>query len=169
MSDVNHLADVIEQHFVTASASSFAHFVVVSDGLTGEQAAQVPGDRLNSVWAITNHMAFWMDYTQTSLLDKDIDLAVWAMDEVGNGWPPLGMINDDAWLEARQRAMTICRSFAGVIRTLDIATLDQPQERLFGGTPRQAIISMYGHNCYHTAELLTVRHMQGLWVDHRWT
>jgi hypothetical protein len=113
-------------------------------------------------------MAFWMDYTQVAFLDQNVDLAAWCMAEVGKGWPPLGTINDDAWQIARQRAMDICRSFAATIRTLDPATLDQPQERLWGGTPFQAISAMYGHNCYHTAELLTVRHMQGLWVDHKW-
>lgn len=168
MSELNRLADVIEQHFVNPKASSFAHFVVVSDGLTGAQAADVPRERFNSIWAITNHMAFWMDYTRAAFLEEDADLSAWGMAEAGNGWPPLGTISDGAWLAARQRAMDSCRSFAAVIRTLDSAILEQPQERLFGGTPYQAITSMYSHNCYHTAELLTVRHMQGLWVDHKW-
>jgi hypothetical protein len=91
MSELNHLANVIEQHFANVPFSSFVHFIVVSDGLTGEQAAHVIGERFNSIWAITNHMAFWMDYTRAAFLDKDVD----------------------------------------------------------------------------TAELLTVRHMQGLWVDHK--
>jgi len=169
MLTLNHLADTIEQHFVSPNASSFAHFVVVSDGLTGAQAAHEPGERLNSIWAITNHMAFWMDYTRAALLQEEADLRVWGLEEVGNGWPPLGPISDAGWQAARQRAMEICQAFAAAIRTVDPATLDQPQARLFGGTPYQAITSMYGHNCYHTAELLTVRHLQGLWVEHRWT
>ncbi|MCB0154713.1 MAG: DinB family protein [Anaerolineae bacterium] len=168
MSELNHLANTIEQHFANSPASSFVHFVVVSDGLTGEQAAQVPGEQFNSIWAITNHMAFLMDYTRAALLDEDVDLIVWGMAEIGKGWPPLGAITDAAWQAARQCAMERCRAFAAVIRTLDSATLDEPQRRLSGGTPRQAIMAMYGHNCYHTAELLTVRHMQGLWVDHQW-
>ncbi|MEM7335087.1 MAG: hypothetical protein AAF490_23620 [Chloroflexota bacterium] len=40
--------------------------------------------------------------------------------------------------------------------------LEKPYERLWDGMPYQAIQAMYGHNCYHTAELLTVRPMQGL-------
>jgi hypothetical protein len=148
MSELNRLADAMEQHFVNPRAISFVHFVVVSDGLTGAQATYVPGERFNSIWAITNHMAFWMDYTHAAFLDEDIDLAAWEMEEVGQGWPPLGTISDE--------------------RTLDPAILEQLQERLWGGTPFQAISAMYGHNCYHTAELLTVRHMQGLWVDHKY-
>lgn len=169
MLTLNHLADTVEQHFVNPNTSSFAHFVVVSDGLTGAQAAHVPGERLNSIWAITNHMAFWMDYTRAALLQEEADLGRWGLAEVGNGWPPLGPISDEGWQAARQRAMAVCRAFAAAIRTVDPTTLDQPQARLFGGTPYQAITSMYGHNCYHTAELLTVRHLQGLWVEHRWT
>lgn len=168
VSELNHLADVIEHHFVKVPSSSFVHFIVVSDGLTGEQAAAVPREGFNSIWAITNHMAFWMDYTRAAFLDQDVDLVAWGMDEVGKGWPPLGAITDDDWQVARQRAMDLCCSFAAVVRTLDTALLEQPQERLFGGTPYQAILAMYGHNCYHTAELLTVRHMQGLWVVHTW-
>ncbi|MEZ4863922.1 MAG: hypothetical protein R3C14_21550 [Caldilineaceae bacterium] len=169
MSELRRLADIIERHFVNPQSSSFAHFVVVSDGLTGAQAAHVPGERFNSIWALTNHMAFWMDYTRGAFLQEDVGLAAWRMDGIGNGWPPLGAVTDDAWLAARQRAMAICHSFAAAIRTLGPAILEQPQARLFGGTPYQAITAMYGHNCYHTAELLTVRHMQGLWVDHKWT
>lgn len=169
MSELHRLADIIERHFVEPLSSSFAHFVVVSEGLTGAQAAHVPGERFNSIWAITNHMAFWMEHARAAFLDEDVDLAAWSMEEIGNGWPPLGAITDDGWLGARQRAMDICRSFAAATRSLDPARLEQPQARLFGGTPYQAITSMYGHNCYHTAELLTVRHMQGLWVEHKWT
>jgi hypothetical protein len=168
MSELNRLADAMEQHFVNPRAISFAHFVVVSDGLTAAQATYVPGERFNSIWAITNHMAFWMDYTRAAFLDEDVDLAAWDMEEVGKGWPPLGTISDEVWQIARQRAMDVCRTFAAVIRTLDPAILEQPQERLLGGTHFQAISAMYGHNCYHTAELLTVRHMQGLWVDHKY-
>ncbi|MEM7117626.1 MAG: DinB family protein [Chloroflexota bacterium] len=168
MSELNRLAHVIEQHFAISPASSFAHFVVVSDGLTGEQAAHVPRERFNSIWAITNHMAFWMDYTRAALMNEDVELSAWGMDEIGNGWPPLGTITDTAWQAARERAIEICGSFAAVIRTLEPTRLEQPHERLLGGTPYQAIQAMYGHNCYHTAELLTVRHMQGLWVDHKW-
>jgi hypothetical protein len=168
MSERNRLAHAIEHYFANSPSSSFAHFVVVSDNLTAEQAAHVPGERLNSIWAITNHVAFWMDYTRAAFLDEDVNLTAWGMDEIGNGWPPLGMITDANWQAARQRAIDISRSLAAVTRTLDPAILDQPHERLFGGTLYQAILTIYGHNSYHTAELLTVRHMQGLWVDHKW-
>lgn len=168
MSELNRLADAMEQYFVNPRPISFVHFVVVSDGLSGAQATYVPGEHFNSIWAITNHMAFWMDYMRAAFLDEDVDLAAWDLKEAGQGWPPLGTMSDEAWQIARQRAMDICCSFAAAIRTLDPALLEQPQERLFGGTPFQTISLIFGHNCYHTADLLTVRHMQGLWVDHKY-
>jgi hypothetical protein len=58
MSELHRLAHVIEHHFASVPSSSFVHFVVVSDEFTGEQAAYVPGERFNSIWAITNHVAF---------------------------------------------------------------------------------------------------------------
>lgn len=168
MSEITHMAEAIEAHFTHPEPSSFLHFVVVSDGLTGEEAARVPGQRFNSIWAITNHMAFWMDYTRAALLDQDVDLASWGLTEVGPGWPPIGEVSDANWQSARQRALDICHTFAAAIRAIDPAKLEQPTDRLFGGAPYQAMRSMYGHNCYHTGELLTVRHMLGLWVDHEW-
>ncbi len=168
MSEINHLAEVLEGHFTNPKPSSFLHFVVVSDGLTGEQAAQVPGERFNSIWAVTNHMAFWLEYTRSALVNKTIDLTAWGMTELGNGWPPVGEVSDAKWLAARQRALDVCRALTTAVRALDEASLEEPCEKLFGGKPYQAILAMYGHNCHHTAEILTIRHMLGLWVDHKW-
>lgn len=168
MSGLNHLADVIETHFTRPEPSSFVHFIVVSDGLTGEQAAQVPGERFNSVWSVTNHIAFWMEYTRVALVDEPFDLADWDLEEVGGGWPPIGPVSDERWHAARQRALGCSRALAAAARDLDESTLEMPLEKLFGGTPYQALFSIYGHNCNHTAEILTIRHMLGLWVDHEW-
>ncbi|GAB4122086.1 MAG: hypothetical protein OHK0050_31600 [Roseiflexaceae bacterium] len=168
MSELHRLADTIEHHFALTSSSSFVHFVVVSDHLSAAQAAQIPGERLNSIWAITDHMAFWMEFTRAALANEDVDLAAWGLREVGNGWPPITATTDAAWQASRQRALAVCAAFADVIRQLDSKSMDQPLQRLFGDTPAQAIMSIYGHNCYHTAELLTIRHLQGWWVDHKW-
>lgn len=168
MSELNHLAEVIEKHFTDPKPSSFIPFVVVSDGLTGEQAAQIPAERFNSIWGVTDHMAFWVEFTRTALVDEEIDLTAWGMEEIGGGWPPIGPISDANWLAARQRALDVCHAFAAAVRTLDEARLEVPLEKLFGAQPYQAILAIYGHNCHHTAEVLTIRHMLGLWVDHEW-
>jgi len=169
MSEVNHLAGVLEQHFSRPQASSFVHFVTVSDGLTGEQAAQVPAERFNSVWAVTNHIAFWMDVTRVALMGEQVDLAAWGLSEMGGGWPPLGKVNDANWQAARQRALDVNRALAGTVRTLDDDALEQSTENTWGQPPYQMILSIYSHNSHHTAEILCIRHMLGLWVDHEWT
>ena len=168
VAELQHLANTIEKHFATTSASSFLHFVVVSDRLSGQQAAHEPQPGFNSIWAITNHMAFWMAATQAALLGEEADPTVWGLAEIGKGWPPIGERSDANWLAARQRAFDSCHALTAVIPALDPATLHQPREQLHGGTPHQAILAIYGHNCYHTAEILSVRHMQGLWIDHEW-
>lgn len=169
MSEVNHLAEVMEQHFSSPKASSFVHFVTVSDGLSGEQAAQVPAERFNSVWGVTNHVAFWMDVTRAALVGEQVDLSSWGLSEMGSGWPPLGNVSDANWQAARQRALEVNRALAEAIRTLDDATLDQPSEQTWGQPPYQLILSIYSHNSHHTSEILCIRHMLGLWVDHPWT
>ena len=168
MSEVSHLAEAVENHFSSPKASSFVHFVTVSDGLTGAQAAQAPAERFNSVWAVTNHVAFWMDVTRASLVGEQVDLAVWGLSEMGSGWPPLGQVNDASWQAARQRALDVNHALASAIRTLNDESLAQPSEQTWGQPPYQLILSIYSHNSHHTSEILCIRHMLGLWVDHEW-
>ena len=84
MSEVQHLAYVVENHFSNPQASSFAHFVTVSDGLSAEQAAKVPGERFNSVWGVVNHIAFWQEVTCLALRGQQINLADWNLSEMGS-------------------------------------------------------------------------------------
>lgn len=168
MSEINHLATVVEQHFSNPEVSSFVHFVTVTDGLSGEQAAATPGPRFNSVWAVVNHVALWMDVLRASIVGESVDLPAWGLTEMGGGWPPVGQVSDTNWLAARQRALDLNHAFAEAIRTMDEAMLEQPSEQFWGQPPYQAILAIYSHNSYHTAEIISIRHMQGLWIDHPW-
>lgn len=167
MSEVQHLAYVVENHFSNPESSSFAHFVVVTDGLTAEQAAKVPGKRFNSVWGVVNHVAFWQEVTRLNLLGQQINLADWGLTEMGGGWPPLGEISDANWHAARQRALDGNKAFAQTIASLSESDLDK--EMSWGGKLWQGIYSIYSHNSHHTSEILSIRHMLGFWVDHPWT
>lgn len=166
MSEVQHLAHVVENHFSNPKASAFAHFVTVTEGLTAAQAAQAPAERFNSVWGVVNHVAFWQEVTRLGLLGQSIDLADWGLTEMGNGWPPLGEISDVNWQVARQRALDSNRAFAQTIASLTDEQLHN--DMTWGGQIWQGILAIYSHNSYHTAEILSIRHMLGLWVDHRW-
>ena len=168
MSEIAHLAMIVERHFAEPEGGTFTAFVAATAGLTGEQAAKVPAPRFNSVWAVVNHIAFWMDVTRAGMIGQEIDLAAWGLTEMGGGWPPLGEVSDAAWLAARQRALDINHAFAEAVSTLDPATFDVPVAAFWNQPPRQAVLAIYAHNSYHTAEIICIRHMQELWVDHPW-
>lgn len=167
MSEAQHLAYVVENHFSNPKTSAFAHFVTVTEGLTGAQAATSPRERFNSVWSVVNHVAFWQEATRLALLRQEINLAAWGLTEMGGGWPPLGEISDAHWQAARQRALETNRTFAQTIAGL---TDEQLETEIAGvGRAWQAILAIYSHNSHHTSEILSIRHMLGLWVDHPWT
>ena len=167
MPEIQHLAYVVENHFSNPESSSFAHFVVVTDGLTAEQAAKVPGKRFNSVWGVVNHIAFWQEVTRLNLLGQQINLADWGLTEMGGGWPPLGEINDANWHAARQRALDGNKAFATTLASLSESDLEK--EMAWGGKNWQGIYAIYSHNSHHTSEILSIRHMLGFWVEHPWT
>jgi DinB superfamily len=168
MSELNHLASSMEMAFSNPESTSFAHFVIVSDGLTAAQAASVPMPRFNSVWAVTNHVALWQDLLRAGLLGQPLNLAAWGLSEIGAGWPALGEVTDAAWLAARQRALDINHELAVAIQALGEDQLEQPLAHFFNVPAQAAILSIFSHNSYHTAEIISIRHMQGFWVDHPW-
>lgn len=166
MSTIQQLASALETHFSNPEAAAFAHFVTVTDGLTAQQAATVPAERFNSVWAVVNHTAFWQDVLRTALQGEQIDLEAWGLTELAPGWPPLAPINDANWQAARQRALDVNHDLGQAIANLSTDQLEQPLSGFFNVIAHQAILSIYAHNSYHTAEITGIRHMQGLWVDH---
>jgi hypothetical protein len=171
MSEREHLAYVIENHFSNPDSNvggTFAPFVVVTDGLTATQAAQSPGERLNSVWAIVNHIAFWQEVTRLGALGQRIVVSDWGLQEMGNGWPPLGAITEANWRAARQRALDGNKAFAQAILSLTDEEFRTRTDPSWGGLVSQAVLSIYGHNCYHTAEILSMRHALKWWANHPW-
>ena len=166
MSTIQQLASAVEAHFSNPEAAAFAHFVTVTDGLTAQQAAAVPAERFNSVWAVVNHTALWQDFLRTALQGEQIDLEAWGLTEVGQGWPPLGAITEVNWQAARQRALDVNHALGQAIANLRAEQLEQPLSGFFNVIAHQAILSIYAHNSYHSAEITGIRHMQGLWVDH---
>lgn len=166
MSTIQQLADAVENHFSHPEASAFAHFVTVTDGLSAQQASVVPAERFNSVWAVVNHTALWQDVLRTALQGEQLDLTAWGLKEIGPGWPPLGEISDANWQAARQRALNINHALAQAIANFTDVQLEQPLAGFFNVPAHQAILSIYAHNSYHTAEIISIRHMQKLWVDH---
>jgi hypothetical protein len=132
--------------------------------LNAAQAAAAPSTRFNSIWAITNHLWFWEESLLRLLTGQPADHQSIGMPD-GGGWAPPGDPADDAgWLAHRARALDTGLRLADHVEGLDAAGLDADLPA-WGGNVRRGIYGILTHNSYHTAEILTVRHMQGWWVE----
>lgn len=165
MSESTHLGMGITEAFNSPNPQVFAPFGAATDGISAAQAANIPGERLNSIWAVTNHIWFWNELPLRTLRGEkaepaDLGAADW------QGWPPVGdAADEDAWQAARSRAIETTAAFAAAVAAL---TPEQLEADLATWGPAWAIIQgMYAHNCYHLGEIVTLRHMQGLWVESR--
>jgi hypothetical protein len=142
----------------------FLSFAKATEGLTAAQAAAVPAPRLNSVWGIVNHVWFWQAAT-LKILRAETYLAaeLGAPDE--SGWPPAGAFhNQAAWEVARQNALDANQELAAFTASRTDADLEQLVSSWNIPTHR-AVQGIIAHNSYHTAEIITVRHIQGFWLE----
>lgn len=161
------MASAVKNHFSNSDmkeTAGFAHFVTVTDGLTGRQAATIPAERFNSVWAVVNHLTSLQDKVAGALRGE-----LTVTPTPGKSWLPLGEVNDANWLAARQRALDSNRRLSEAIAGLSDAQLRERLPGWFNYVAVQAIVKVHAHLGYHTAEIVAIRHMQGLWVDHPFT
>jgi hypothetical protein len=139
----------------------FVPFIAATDGLAGQQAATVPAEGINSVWAVVNHLTYLQDGVRQALLKESAEPP-----SMEGAWAPLGEINDENWLAARQTALDSNRQLAEAIAALTDEQLPHALPGWFNGITEQVIFGINSHISYHTAEIVTIRHMQGLRVDH---
>jgi len=165
MSTIQQLmASAVRNHFSSSDmqeTAGFAHFVTVTDGLTGQQAATVPAERFNSVWAVVNHLTSLQDKVCRALRGEATETP-----PPGTSWVPLGEVNDANWLAARQRALDSNHRLSDAIASLTDAQLKETLPGWFNYVAEQAILKVHAHIGYHTAEIVAIRHMLGLWIDH---
>jgi uncharacterized damage-inducible protein DinB len=164
VSDGRFFAEALEQLFTSPAPGWFTPFVAVLEGLSASQAATVPAERFNSIWAVVNHVAFWQEAALCQLQGLEVDYPSLGSAD-GSGWPPVGS-DEAAWQSAQQYVKDANRSLAQYVSGLSKAELDQAlSDSGQWNTRRHLIQSMIAHNSYHTCELITIRHMQGLWFD----
>lgn len=155
------ISTIIKDSFTTTaidSSGGFIQFAAATKGLTGEQAATVPAEGLNSVWTVVLHLTVVQTAFEAALRGEESSGVV--------AWPPIGEISDENWKNARQKSLEINTR---MVQTIANITNEQLEERLpywFNVITREAILTIYGHISYHTAEIVTIRHIQGLRVDH---
>jgi hypothetical protein len=164
MSEAQHLADALERLLSNPASGVFAPFITVTEGLTAAQAASVPAPRFNSIWAVVNHLWFWEESLRRVLRGESATPA-----ELGaateHGWPAAGSPTDEAgWQAARSRVLATNAELARYLRTLDDEAIAQPLDA-WGTVRARAVLSIIAHDSYHTCEIISLRHMQGWWVE----
>jgi hypothetical protein len=134
---------------------------VSSAGLEPAQAARVPAPRFNSVWGVLNHVRFWQEYGFLRLQGQEVDRLALGADD---GWPPPPEAPEAAAWEADcQRALEANRALTDLVASYREGDLDTPYAP---GRPAryQLIHGIIAHNSYHSCEIISIRHMLGLWL-----
>jgi hypothetical protein len=172
--EAEHLSDAVRALFVSNDHGLFTSFATAVAGLTAAQAASVPAERFNSVWAVVNHVRFWQEVTLLQLRGQPVDRGALGAQ---NGWPPVGeqpgSLGDPettagpcgaAWEAAVEHCLEVNRELAEAAAALSDEALAAP---LAPGraAPWQLVQGMIAHNAYHTCEVISIRHMLGLWLD----
>ena len=163
MSEASHLAEAVEGLFARRDCVWFVTFPSAVEGLTASQAAHCPGPRLNSVWGIVRHLSLALEHTLILLRGEPYDLNAWIAD---GAWPPVPQAADEeAWQEAKADLLALNHEVAQCVARLDDAQLHQIVFAPMGMKAYQFIQVQIAHNSNHLNEMVTIRHMQGLWVD----
>jgi hypothetical protein len=161
MSEAEHLADALRGLFSNPRHGWFTPFSISTEGLSAVQASSVPADGFNSVWGVVNHVRFWQDSVRLHLQGATVDRSALGAED---GWPPVeDRQSEDAWGAARSAALESNEALAGCVADLNDASLGEPYHE--GRALRSQLINgVIGHNCYHACEIITIRHMLGLWL-----
>lgn len=164
MSESQHLSASLTRLYFGSKVGVFASFETATNNLTSSQAAHIPAEKFNSVWAITNHVWYWQEALRLLLIGETYThTALGAPDD--SGWIPVTNPNDEsAWQFTRERALNVNKELSAVIEKYSNAELEEIIPA-WGGERHRVIQSIIAHNSYHTAEIICVRHMQGLWLE----
>lgn len=160
MTEAQHLADALEGLLVNPDSGWYAVFPQAVGCLTAEQAATEPAKGFNSVWKVVNHIAYWQEYFLRLLKNWKFDPK-----ELGEDWLPIPDPKDEvAWQEAVKRVIDINMQLVEDVESMLDEELDQPIQN--GKSKRyQYLMGLIAHNSYHICEIISIRHMQGLWVE----
>jgi len=160
MSEAQHIADALEGMLVNPETGWFAVFPDTVACLTAEQAAKEPAKGFNSVWKVVNHMTYWQEYFLRRMTDDKFDPK-----SMGEDWLAIPDPKDDiAWQAAMKKVIDTNKQLVKFTGSLSDKELDQPLKE---GKPRryQYLLGLLSHNSYHICEIITIRHMQGLWME----
>lgn len=160
MNEAQHLSEVMIDLFEKSDNDVFAPFTIAVSGLSAAEAARVPSPGFNSVWALVRHISFWEEYALRCLQGKG-----WPYEN--EDWAPGSPEDESGWQADVARAVAVNRALAGMVGGLSEADLERPVGQHKIATWRM-IQGMINHNSYHICEIISVRHMQGLWLEHEY-
>jgi len=160
MSEAEHLAEALISLFTRTDNGWFAPLTAAVVDLTARQAAWMPAPGFNSVWGLVDHVRYWEEFALLRLRGRPAGPAV-----LGEDWAPIANPADEAaWQAACRRAVAVNEDLAAYVAGLTGEELAQPYAP--GRVRRQQEIQgVIAHNSYHTCEIISVRHMQGLWLE----
>ncbi len=158
MSEAKHLAEGVSGFLTNTENGWFDCLPYAVDGLTAKQAAQIPSKGFNSIWQVVEHMRYWHDFFLLRLQGVE-------KPDLGADWAPIPDPNDEAaWKAALDRLYETNKRLCAFIESLPDPKLD---EEVAPGKPRyfQIFQGAMAHNSYHICEVITIRHMLGLWLE----
>jgi hypothetical protein len=162
VSEAPYLAEALEGLLASPNFFWFVTYPAAVEGLTAEQAARVPGPRFNSVWGVTLHLTVCQQFALAVLRGDTLDVEAFFADGV---WPPVPDQPDEgAWQKAKAGLLAANQALAECIAGLPTETLEGelPYVKMKGYAYAQGHLA---HNSYHLCEIVSIRHMQGLWLD----
>ena len=161
MSEAKHLADALVRLLTDAEGGWFTPLSVALEGLNAEQAAKVPGQGFNCVWSVVNHMTYWHDYLLQRLRGEKERM--WGQSNKGSWQVIKQPYLEHEWIADRESLFATNKVLAAVVASFSDEEMDQPYSE--GKSERHVVIQgIIAHNCYHTNEIISIRHMLGYWL-----
>jgi len=162
MSEVSHLAEALEGLFATPDLFWFVSYPDAVEGLTSAQAAAVPGPRFNSVWGVTLHLTVCQRFALAVLRGEAAEASAFFPEGV---WPPVHDPQDEeAWQKAKTGLLAVNHTLAECVAGLSPEALEQDLPAV-GMKAHQYILGHLAHNSNHINEIVSIRHMQGFWLE----
>lgn len=162
MSESTHLAKALDELFSTPDCVWFVSFPAAVEGLTAHQAATSPGPRLNSVWQVTLHLCLCQRFALAILWGDPIDVDTFFAEGV---WPPVHDPEDEAaWQQAKAEALAANHALVECVAGLSEADLEKELAPV-GMKGYEYVQGQLAHNSNHLSEIVTTRHMQGMWLE----
>ena len=162
MSETAHLAEALEGLFASTDCEWFVTYPAAVAGLTAEQAACAPGARFNSVWGVTLHMTICQQFARAVLRGDAVDPNTFFAEGT---WPKVRDPQDEAaWQQAKANLLAANHALAACVAGLSGEKLDRALPSV-GQKGYQYIQGHLAHNSNHLCEIVSIRHMQGLWLE----